>query len=58
LRSIEGRSLRGAPALVHGNGKAEPSRERKIGRMLGAQNAANALRLQDELYLRGNGFGC
>ena len=50
-------ALRRAPALVHGHGEAQPSREGEIRRMLGAQYAADAIGLQDELDVRGDGFG-
>jgi len=51
------RGGRGAAALVHGHSKAQPSRERQIRRMLGAQDAVNAVGLQDELDVRCDGFG-
>ena len=51
------RGLRRAPALVHGYGQAQPSREGEIRRMLGAQYAADAIGLEDELDVRGDGFG-
>jgi hypothetical protein len=44
--------------LVDGYGESEPAREGEIGRMLGAEDAANAVRLQDELYGRSDGFAC
>jgi hypothetical protein len=44
--------------LVDGDGQPQPAREGKIGRMLGAEDAANAVRLQDELHKRSDGFGC
>jgi hypothetical protein len=44
--------------LVHGHGEPEPPREGEIGRMLSAEDAANAVRLQDELDKRRDGFGC
>jgi len=43
--------------LLHRLGEAEPSREEKIGRMLGAQDASNAVRLEYELHARCDGFG-
>jgi hypothetical protein len=43
--------------LVHGHGEAEPSREREFGRMLGAQDASDAVWLEDELDVGGNRFG-
>jgi hypothetical protein len=43
--------------LVHRDRKAQPSREREIRRMLSAKDAADALRLEDELDERRNGFG-
>jgi hypothetical protein len=46
-----------AAALVHGNGESKPSREGQIRRMLGAQYAADAAGLQDELDVRCDGFG-
>jgi len=51
------RAVRRAAALVHGHGKTQPSRERQIRRMLGAQYAVNAVGLKDELDERCDGFG-
>jgi hypothetical protein len=51
------RALRRATTLVHDDGQTQPSREGKIGRMLGAQYTADAIGLQDELDVRGDGFG-
>jgi hypothetical protein len=56
MRSVGSRAVRGAPALVHSDGEAEPAREGEIGRMLGAKDAVNAVRLQDELDERGDVF--
>ena len=50
-------ALRRAAALVHGHGQPQPSREGEIRRMLGAQYAADAIGLEDELDVRGDGFG-
>jgi hypothetical protein len=44
--------------LVHGHGEAQPSREGKIRRILGPEDAADAVRLQYELDKRCDGFGC
>jgi hypothetical protein len=44
--------------LVHGHGEPKPSREREVGRMLGPEDAVDAVRLQHELYRRCDGFGC
>jgi hypothetical protein len=44
--------------LVHSDGEPKPAREGEIGRMLGAEYAANAVRLQNELHKRCDGFGC
>jgi len=44
--------------LVHGDGESKPAGEGEIGRMLSAEDAANAVRLQDELHERRDGFGC
>jgi hypothetical protein len=43
--------------LVHGHGEAKPSREREFGRMLGAQDAADTVRLEDELDVGGKRLG-
>jgi hypothetical protein len=43
--------------LIHGDGEAEPSREREFRRMLGAQDASDAVWLEDELDVGGNRFG-
>ena len=51
------RALRGAPALVHGPGEAKPSRKGEFGRMLGAQDAPDAVGLQYELDVCGDRFG-
>ena len=51
------RALRGAPALVNRPGEAEPSRKREFRHMLGAQDAADAVRLQYELDVCGHRFG-
>jgi hypothetical protein len=58
LRSVRSRALGGAPALLHGLGEAEPSREEEIGRMLGTKHAADAVRLEHELDLGGDWIGC
>jgi len=44
-------------ALVHGYGQPQPSREGEIRRMLGAQYTADAIGLEDELDVCGDGFG-
>jgi hypothetical protein len=49
--------VRRAAALVHGYGKPQPSREREIRRMLGAQYATDAVGFQNELDERCDRFG-
>ena len=44
--------------MLHGLGESEPSREDEIGRVLGAQHAADAVLLEHELDVRGDGFSC
>jgi hypothetical protein len=44
--------------LVDRDGEAEPSREGEIRRMLGAEDAADAVRLERELDDRSDGVGC
>jgi hypothetical protein len=58
LRSVRSRAFGGAPALLHGLGEAEPSREEEIGRMLGTQHASDAVLLEHEVDLDGDWIGC
>ena len=44
--------------MIHGDGESKPSGEGEIRRMLGAQDATDAFRLQDELHKRRDGFVC
>ena len=57
-RAVGTRAAGGAPALVHGYGQAEPPAEGKIGRVVGPQDAVNAVIFENELDFRGHGFGC
>jgi hypothetical protein len=57
-RSVRIRALCGPAALIDGDGEAQPAREGEIGRMLGAEDAADAVRLEHKLDDRGDGVGC